>query len=425
MSNKWVLTMVVLFLSQVALGVTGRNPTGVNVRATGPTTVFLTMQGVAAGQTSTDAFWCGELNPAVPLVNGVATGANPCQPGTMFGHLPKRLTQTRASGNGVSNLTDIMTVPSSVARRAYQAALQGNDSRFFYVRKFTGGGPDQYVVVTCRMAGGGARVPLALMKVTPYYETPNGRKPVYILALNEKAPRMAATVYYNGSGRLKGRWEVVLPGDPEPTDFDLLPEASLPIEQRGLQKRYLVLDRFDIFLPPTGRVTLPGPDPEKIPTNVNGPYKILLRVEATSDKEGNSNTTVGTVASGGVAGFPMPTLRYYVGNPDEIRRLRLQTRTGAISLLLPQQDAQVSLAEPLNFSWAEVPGAALFRLEIRDGSGQELLSALVPKGVGSYTAPPWLLERAPTGFSWRVTAVGRDGEDMAASEWRRVSVQPE
>ncbi len=44
-----------------------------------------------------------------------------------------------------------------------------------------------------------------------------------------------------------------------PAARDLVTEASLPIDQRASQRRFTQLERFNIFLPPDGRVTLPGP----------------------------------------------------------------------------------------------------------------------------------------------------------------------
>ena len=60
---------------------------------------------------------------------------------------------------------------ASVSRRAYQAAVDGQTSTFFYVRRFVSntGGPDEYVFVTCRLTGGGARTPLALLDVQLAY----------------------------------------------------------------------------------------------------------------------------------------------------------------------------------------------------------------------------------------------------------------
>ena len=45
-----------------------------------------------------------------------------------------------------------------MARKAYQAAAAGEDSEFFYVRRFesAAGAPDQFVAVTMRLTGNGA-----------------------------------------------------------------------------------------------------------------------------------------------------------------------------------------------------------------------------------------------------------------------------
>lgn len=136
-----------------------RHPTGVNVNAQGGTSVFITFGGLA-DQVPVEAAWCGALIPATPDLGFK------CDPATLFGRLPLRFDRSRLQAGG-SVFTDIMSIPPSVARRAYQAAARGEDSAFFYVRRFESlsGGPDEYVFVTCRMTGGGARTPLSLVDV--------------------------------------------------------------------------------------------------------------------------------------------------------------------------------------------------------------------------------------------------------------------
>ena len=130
------------------------NPTGVNVNTQGATTAFLTFGGLR-NQVAVEAFWCGELVSAAP-----SRGFR-CDPTTLFGRLPIRYDLSRGQG---AAFTDIMSIPPSISRRAYQEAQRGKKSSFFYVRRFvsTIGGPDEYVAVTCRLAGGGARVPFSL-----------------------------------------------------------------------------------------------------------------------------------------------------------------------------------------------------------------------------------------------------------------------
>ncbi|MGI1678908.1 MAG: hypothetical protein K6L75_09265 [Cellvibrionaceae bacterium] len=412
------------FLSSQALAVTGVNPSGVNVNHTGVSTVFLTFQNLDANEQAGEAFWCSEV---------VATGAstfNPCVPGTILGTLPARNNLSRTSGTGgFNNFTDVMTIPASVTRRAFQRAQSGESGTFFYVRRFRGlggagtdalGAGDTYITVTCRMAGGGARSPLALTDVRVQFETEEGLRPVYFLARNEKTPTMTAKIKYNGTGRLKGRWEVVMPGDVEPKTFDLLTEATLPIEQRSNQRRYTLMSRFDIFLPPTGEVDLPGPDPSHIPVQVDGAYKILLRIEASADKEGNSNTLAGTVISGGVAGFPMPVLRYYIGSSDDL--LSMTSNDDAVTLLSPYPQQILSTNNDFTFSWLAKDRKSLYELEIM--ANDEVVLNAILKGVATtYNAPPWLSDHADKELSWRVKTIGKKGKVTKRSPWRSFSVE--
>ncbi len=429
--------MIRLFLLLAALAagapvgaVTAVNPFGVSVRASGPTTVFLTFQNLDPGETAVEAFWCGELLPAVIAANptlqlpfAVQT-ADPCVPGTVYGRLPLRLDRSRPSASGgVANFTDIMTIPASVARRAYQDAQAGLNSAFFYVRRFSGGiGGDKFVIVTCRMTGGGARVPLALMDVRlAFAEAAAGA--VLALERGTVPPRFEARIRYNGTGTLKGRWEVVMPGDPEPTDEDLLTEATLPVERRALQRRYTLLDRFEQFLPPTGEAVIAGPDPRRVPHQSDGAYKILLRIEASDDKEADSNTGGGRIAhAGGVAGFPMPVLRYYVGSGAALEQLA--AATGTLRLIAPEAEARVKADAPLQFSFASGERAALLKLEVQ-ADGATVLAALLAPQASDYTAPPFVLE-ANRGkpLRWRVVALDAAGAALAASPWRTVTVEP-
>ena len=388
-----------------------RSPTGVNVNSQGATTVFITFGGLR-NQVPSEAFWCGELVPAAPAIGQA------CRPGTIFGRLPLRYDLSKSTSP--ASFTDIMSIPPNVARRAYDAAAGGATSTFFYVRRFTStvGGPDEFVAVTCRLTGGGARTPLALLDVQLRFD---GNNPVTQLATGQAPPRLFADLVYNGSGRLKGRWEVVLPGDELPTAQDLLPEGSLPVEQRPFQKRYTQVGTFNEQLPPTGKARLPGPDPARLPVGGEGLYQVLFRVEASDDKEGDSDlgaagAGTGVVHSGGLAGFPMPVLRYYVGSAPD---LATADAGAGPAHLLPLADARVDGASAVTFSWVAVRQAAFYRFELRDARKAVLLSALLQPGVESYRTPSWLKEKATPGrLEWRVTALDVEGGAMSDSGWR-------
>jgi hypothetical protein len=417
--QRTTLPAVLLLLAAVAPAAAAIrvNPDGVNVNMNGATTVFLTFGGLS-GQRAAEAFWCGELMPAAPDA-GVK-----CNPATIFGRLPIRFDLSTTSGAG--GFTDIMSIPESVSRRARQAAQDGARSSFFYVRRFVNvtGGPDEYVAVTCRLAGGGARVPFSLLDVRLRFPADVA---VLMVRPGEAPPPIVAEIAYNGTGRLVGRWEVVLPGDDPPEARDLLPEASLPLEQRGTQRRYSEVGRFNIFLQPTGRVVLPGPDVTRLPTTVDGLHQILLRIEASDDKEADSNlrtagSGTGVVHSGAVAGFPLPPLRYVVGSGSSAEFAAAST--GALRLVAPAERAIVPRLRPIDLSWLDAPHAMFYRIEIRTQAGQHVTAAVVSRGTSSYRAPSFVADRAGDGFlQWRVTALDQDGNRVDESGWRDLRLE--
>ena len=388
------------------------NPTGVNVYAHGSTTVFLTY-GPINNYVPAEACWAGELIPAAP-----ALGLKP-NPATLFGCLPARY--DRSTSSGVSAFTDIMSIPPSVALRAYQSAVSGADSRFFYVRRFvsSAGGPDQFVAVTCRLTGGGARTPFSLTDVRLSFDVD---APVLLVKPGEPLPRIKADIKYTGTGRLKGRWEVVMPGQELPSETDLLTEATLPIEQRASQRRFNQLSRFDVFLPPIGRYTLNGPDAARLPNSVEGPYLVLLRIEASDDKEADSDLSVlgvgpGVVHNGGVAGFPLPILRYFIGGAAQA--------VGTVSQLSPEDNVSIQITEPADFKWSEIEKASLYRLEVMTDDSNLILTALLPKGAAAYRAPSWLKDKAGSGqLRWRIVTVDQSGLTIGETVWRRLQLIP-
>src|SRR5947209_11293198 len=173
------------------------SPDGVNVSTQTPVVAFLTF-GNLNNQVPAEATWCGELIPAAPDIGFK------CNPATIFGVIPARYDRTTQSGT--RGYTDIMTLPASVARRAYQAAASGAASSFFFVRRFvsTVGGRDEFVVVTCRMSGGMSGSPFSLTHVRLGFEGVD--KPVLFAREGEKLPRVRAEISYTGAGRLRGRW---------------------------------------------------------------------------------------------------------------------------------------------------------------------------------------------------------------------------
>jgi hypothetical protein len=393
-------------------------PTGVNVAAQSATTVFLTFDGLTADQKATEAFWCGALVSARP-----ARGLR-CAPGTLYGQLPLRYDLAVRGGRA---FTDVMSIPASVTRRAYQDAARGRSSEFYYVRRFVDrtGGPDVYVSVICRLTQGGATTPLSLTDVRLTFASSSA---VPVLSAEAVPPAWWADVRYTGTGRLVGRWEVVRPGEDAPTPTDLLTEASLPLDERASQRRYMQVGRFNEFLPPAGRVRLAGPDPARLPRDVDGVYLLLLRIEAGDDRDGvtdPSGISSGPVASAAVAGFPLPVLRYVVGRASTADAAAIEEpnspeRLGSVSLLAPAPNAIVP-SGPWSFAWVPIAATATYRLEVTTQNGTAVYQALVAGDNATYAPPPFFAKKASGApLRWRVRAFDLSGRELARSGWRRL-----
>jgi hypothetical protein len=287
--------------------------------------------------------------------------------------------------------------------------------------------------VTIRLSGNGAGVPLSLTEVKLTWGI---GKPVLLVKTNEQLPRFQAEISYTGTGRLQGRWELVKPGEEPPAPRDLLTEATLPTEERGTQKRYTEISRFNIYLAPTGKVVLPGPEVWRVDESLNGLYLVLLRIEASDDKEGDTNLTAvgagtGVVHGGAVAGFSLPTLRYYVGNGDYSQAANSSSLVSSNKLLiLPVDQAMLATDRPVDFKWLLVRQAATYRLEVTDMQGNELMSAILAASAVTrdntfiYRAPPWLKDKVGNAVArWRVIAFDQQASQIAASDWRALRFQ--
>ena len=408
---------IIIFLFSTAATASSQEikvaPSAVSAYSQGATTAFLTFSNVA-GKRPVEATWCGELIEATPDIGFK------CRPGTEFGRLPVRYNQSRL--NNAGTYTDIMSIPASVARRAYLDAAKGDEATFFYVRRFVSdaSGPDEYVFVTIRLSGNGAAVPFSITNVKLTWGVD---KPVLLVKPDEKLPRIQAEITYTGTGRLVGRWEIVKPGEDQPSSRDLLTESTLPAEERGRQRRYTQLSRFNIFLPPTGRFILAGPESWRVPNHLEGGYAVLLRIEAVNDAAGSLNpggAAPEALETGGVAGFAMPVLRYYVGAGTGVSAAEPSSK---LSLASPDEGAVLSPGDSLDFSWNGVEEAVFYRIEIEDLQGKLVLSAIVETSARAYRAPSWLKDRASDGrFKWRVVALDRGGKSLLETPRRLLRI---
>lgn len=396
--NKLSLTAALIFtFSNIVFAQVSVSPDSITAYSQGATSAYLTFSNVV-NLTPAEATWCGDLVPATPDIGFR------CDPATIFGVLPSRYDQSRLNG---SRYTDIMSITPVVARRAYIDAAQGNDGRFFYVKHFisTNGGPDQFIPVTIRLSGNGAGVPFSLTGVRLMWQ--GGEKVVPFIKPDEKLPAISAEIRYTGTGRLKGRWELVRPGEELPGDRDLLSEGSLPVEERGLQRRFTFLSRFNVNLPPGGRYMLPGPENWLIDKSVEGLYILLFRVEASDASDSISNIGPQTIATGAVAGFKMPTLRYYVGNSSN----------AGIQQITKPDDFSDALLLPIVLRWKDVADARLYRLEIEDEENKKVFSAVVLPATRQYQLPSFVRQlTSAKQLKWRVVAIDAAGKTLDESK---------
>src|SRR6266446_746883 len=112
--SKYSIALAILCVA--ALPATAQitvSPSETTVYSQGATSVLLTFGNLGARR-PVESTWCGALISAVPDIG------MKCDPSVIFGRLPARYNQSRLSGNNA--YTDIMSVTSSVARRAYRDA---------------------------------------------------------------------------------------------------------------------------------------------------------------------------------------------------------------------------------------------------------------------------------------------------------------
>jgi len=412
--NKYLLVLMLLCagVAPAAAQTITVSPTETTVYTQGATSVLLTF-GNLGTRLPVEATWCGALVPAAPDIGFK------CDPALIFGRLPIRYNQSQLSGNNA--YTDIMSVTPSVARRAYLDAARGSRSTFFYVRRFVlpTGGPDEYVPVTLRLGGNGAAVPFSITNVRLLWD--GGNKTVPFVKSGEVLPRITAEIFYTGTGRLIGRWEIVRPGETGPTQSDLLSEGTLPVEERGTQKRFSQVRRFNVFLPPVGRTIIPGPESARIDKTANGMYLLLFRIESVADGLNQSNLGAvnagrGFVDSGGVAGFAMPVLRYYVGTGGDTQ---IDEFNSVDRQLAPADLAEFGASQPVVFSWPSVPRTKYYKLVIQSAAGVEVFSAVMLSDTFTYSAPSWLLTQAGGDLlRWQVLAFDAKGAKLSETSIR-------
>ena len=391
-----------------------RNPTGVNVATSGVTTLVIRFTDPAGTQyTSSEAIFCSVDPNAGGVGNTSCTGAG----GTVLGRLPVSLDRG-STGSGTASITDVMTIPASVSRRAVVRARQGNFSDFFYVRKFdpVGGGASVYVSVTCRLTAGTARTPLSLTRVNIYGREP-GNPNVWLVRLDDQnilSGIVRADVNYTGTGILEGWWEVRTPSDLPVRDIDRFTPASLSEAERAQQRAFTRVKRFRVNLPLDGNITLDGPRYGDLPHSTAGVYEVLLRIDVARDREALSSIAITgqstNLFSGGAAGFPLETLEYRVGKvnlgtatPTELApRLALDR--------LPDGTTQIGVIWNAD---AQVDGVLV--INMTDPATGETFQLASPASKGFVVLPSnWTANRDVNAMRVSLSILGTDRKPLSA-----------
>lgn len=396
-----------------------------------------------ANSPSNNAFFCGRLtgtNDASPGVQSAGGGllipvCDLTADTTNFGIVRATSSHLQVIGGGAgvpgSGSYENLYVPPSITRLASAQARAGGHPYFYFVREFQSFSGSVYRIVRIRLMGNSALIPLTFTDVRLAFNPDTQAQTLGFFERGQALPSIGATIYYNGTGLLRGRWEVVEPGDSEPQNLELMTEASIPVTQRGQARRYREVGRFNMLLPAGSSVRIPGPDPKNLPSQLEGAYQILLRIEADYSNDPFINDP--RARAGGIAAFAMPVLRYFVGaQAGRTAQMRAVERQ-RIDLIYPIAGQVFWPQELLGFQWQKAEKAAFprsYRLEFsRRGnstqSNQKISSFLVRGDQDHFVIPHWLKSRLGTEpMRWRVIALDEGGIQTSASEWRDVQINP-
>jgi hypothetical protein len=290
------------------------------------------------------------------------------------------------------------------ARLSGALAQQTGNSSLYFVRQFQDG---SFAVVQLQAVGSSLADPLTLTDVQLAFRTGRGRQPTVGLAPGEAVPPSFGDIYYTGSGTLRGRWEVVEPGFPVPDRSDLVPEAAVARSDRGQQRRYRLVERFEYALGPGGHFVLPGPDPARLPVRQTGGYLVLLRIEAVP-----AGTHFGVAAEHGAAPFSLPVLVYQVG-------AGIDGSTALAARFVELIDVRPGRVPTL--AWRALAEAASWRVELADANGIIVGSKFLRREQTRYDLTGVLAQRTQgKAVQWRVQAFDAGRKPIGRSDWKDI-----
>lgn len=153
---------------------------------------------------------------------------------------------------------------------------------------------------------------------------------------------------------------------------------------------------------------------------------VTLKVNQNSNVavNGSGNNVRVNVERGGVESTDRKGLTEVISNNtivqyDQGRKVGQETTLGSPALKAPDNSTTIALAygkpEKVGFSWASVPEAGGYRLQVAD-SQYFLDKALLFEKVTDQPNFPWLVNSLSGSYWWRVQAIGKDGREGSWSE---------
>ncbi len=348
---------------------------------------------------------------------------------TTLGSLPPLAAQSAASA--------VFSEQVSLPRGLIEQARRTGARRILIVRTFV-----QQLTVRVTITGGGLNAPLIQTVVIPdqrqeavaLYLTPQVGGPFSVfravLRFDDGAPfrmvrpnepvRAFADLYYRGTGRLEGVWEIA----------EVSSTSGSPV--------FRPLERVVRMLAAGQRVTLRGP---RLPNLQHGLYLLRFRIQGPAGSPGDPVIRYQVLASGGAGPY--------------------QT----VSIATPPPEARVDGST--RFAWSEVDGAVVYRMEFfeeRPDGGDRYFSAeqeaygdlagpgaeasafeassmdeanrdrarrsqrvtglLLPASEreARLTELAWEALVPGRAYWWRVVAVAEDGSELGSSELQRARV---
>ena len=254
-----------------------------------------------------------------------------CNAGTILG--TEYASRTTVPSGFVNGFDAAVTIPEVVLNRVQQRIRSNPTNALFFVvfqlipaagvNLGNGANVPFFVQINFRFLGGssGGKA-LTITEIKLVAQEP-GRPEVRNTIIDEgnrETGEFCLEIWYTGTGQVQGWWQLWTNNHPPITDIDLMTEASLPENQRRLQRDFLKIRRIREYFGPSGYIKLTLPY-SAIPEHIRGLALLLPRFLATRSRRSqllDTNALVGnrSVDAGATFGGKLPTHRVLNSIPE-------------------------------------------------------------------------------------------------------------